>query len=178
MDVDAVAGLRPEEAVNRLLPEIAREVRRIRPFAEKPENHLRIGPGWLEEAKKVGWPGRYEGRVGNVIFTFAIEDRTQYGPHDLRFKAKTLSISYIDVKEAELRSTMADMNVPTPEVLPGKQMHVPWTIARVIANGFFEGEEGTLHESLNKDTGDWAYFQIEGQEEEGKTPFPKYVVPA
>ncbi|MHA2063062.1 MAG: hypothetical protein ACXABY_01655 [Candidatus Thorarchaeota archaeon] len=139
-----------DKAIQTLLPSIKQVIARLKRHGDNPMNHLVIKPGW--ERDYVGkFPQNYQDRVGNMCFIYAVEDRTKHGPHHLRFKVRVLSVSYVDVEEAERAASSGGMYVQdTP-------MHIPQKISRVVANGFFIGP---VEEIKDEDTGDWTYLQI------------------
>jgi hypothetical protein len=179
MSLDGLIGLSPEDAIKRIMPDLKSEVGRIKYYAENPLHHLVIKKGWEQRASS-DWPARYEGRVGNLVFTFAVEDWTKYdGPLPVhmkeapRFKARVLTVAYIDVKEAELNSAVA--SVAPKEVLPGRLMKIPLKIAKVVANGFFEGP---VDFASDPETGDWRFYQLFDRQVSSALPFVGLPSPA
>lgn len=167
MSTDGFIGLTADEAIKTLVPAIKEAAERLKRYGENPLNWLVIKPGW-EELAKDKWPRNYETRIGNIILTYAVEDRTGSG-NQFRFRARVLTVSYIDVKDAELQSSVnSSVGLSVPFILPNKRMQVPEPVARTIANGFFLGP---VEQRQHGETGDWVFIQLFDREE------PKRVVP-
>jgi hypothetical protein len=145
------SGEHSAEHLARLRSVLAEDVTRLRRHGENRLNWLVMRPGW-EDHYRDTWPSQYQVQVSGVVITFAVEDYTSWGPPGLKGKAiRVLSVAYFDVRDAN----RAD-GYRTESVLA-----VPETLAKTIANGFFEGEVDVRR---SKSSGDWAFIQVVGAE--------------
>ena len=70
MSTDSFIGLSGDEAVKALVPAVTEMAARMKRYSENPLNWLVVRPGW-EETVREKWPKNYEGRVGNIVCTYA-----------------------------------------------------------------------------------------------------------